>query len=170
MLEVLKQLRVIFSQSGHNYQWLHEETGISKSTISRLMTGQTENPTLQNIIDIADALNCEIIIASVESKKAIDQQDIKYYRDAISDRDERIRKLEISVTKREEQIDEKSAAINRKDAYIKEKDKEIQRLTRKAEKNGRIILVLSLVACVLALLCVYFIADALNGHWGIFRY
>ena len=170
MIEVLKQLRVLQIESGKTQQNIADETGLAKSTINRILAGKTEEVKLQTVIDIAACLNAEVALASTNSKNAIDQQDITYYRDAMDKRDERIAKLENAVAKRDSQIEEKDQAINRKDAYIKAKDKEISRITQRLDRNGRTILILSLAVSVLALLCIYLIFDGFNGHWGIFRY
>lgn len=94
MIEVLTQLRVLFHQSGKTQQEIANETGLAKSTISNILNGKKDDVHLQTVIDIAAELGAEISLITEQSKKAIDMQDVSYYRDQLAERDVRIEKQE----------------------------------------------------------------------------
>lgn len=94
MIEVLTQLRVLFVQSGKTQQEIANETGLAKSTISSILSGKKDDVHLQTIIDIAAELNAEVALITEHSQKAINQQDVTYYRDQLAERDSRIEKQE----------------------------------------------------------------------------
>lgn len=94
MIEVLTQLRVLFVQSGKTQQDVANATGLAKSTISSVLNGKKDDVHLQTVIDIAAELDAEVALITEQSKKAIDMQDVTYYRDQLSDRDSRIEKQE----------------------------------------------------------------------------
>lgn len=93
MIEVLKQLRVLHVQSGKSQNLIAENTGYSKSTISNVLSGKSEDVRLQTVIDIAAELGAEVALLTAESEKAISQQDVTFYRDEMAARDSVIEEL-----------------------------------------------------------------------------
>lgn len=94
MIEVLKQLRVLHVQSGKSQQTVAENIGYSKSTISNILSGKSEDVRLQTVIDLAAEYGAEVALITEQSSKAISQQDISFYRDEIADRDAKLAKQE----------------------------------------------------------------------------
>ncbi len=87
MIEVLTQLRVLYVQSGKSQQTIAENTGHSKPTISNILSGKSEDVRLQTVIDIAEELGADLALVTEQSRKAISQQDISFYRDEIAARE-----------------------------------------------------------------------------------
>lgn len=156
MIEVLKELRDAASHSEMNQQRLTEVTGISKGTISRILSGATDNPTLQNVIELAAALGYELRLVRATDAEILEPEAAELYRSGIAARDNRIALLE-------ERMDVRDAAIRAKDT-------ELHTLHSRSSRNARVVLVLSVCIAVLTMLCLYLIADALNGGWGFFRH
>lgn len=159
MIEILEELHEAVLRSGKSQQWLAERTGINRTTISRILGGVTDNPNLQNVLDIAAALGYELrLVPEGEAYEAenLEPETAELLRSGIASRDDRIALLE-------ERMDSRDAAI-------RSKDDELFSLHTRSRKHSRITLILSLLVCFLAMLCVYLIADALNGGWGFFRH
>ena len=156
MIEVLQELRDAASQSEMNQQRLTEVTGISKGTISRILSGATDNPTLQNVIELAAALGYDLRLVRADDAEILDPEMAELYRSGIAARDERIALLD--------------DCVNARDATIQAKDAELHTLHSRCSRNARVVLVLSVCVAVLAMLCLYLVADARNGGWGFFRH
>lgn len=159
MIEILEELHEAALRSGKSQQWLAERTGINRTTISRIFGGVTDNPNLQNVLDIAAALGYELrLVPEGEAYEAesLEPETAELYRSGIAARDDRIALLE-------ERMDVRDAAI-------RSKDDELSSLHTRSRKHSRVTLILSLLVCFLAMLCIYLIADALNGGWGFFRH
>lgn len=86
-------------QSGKSYQTIATDTGYAKSTISNILTGKSEEVKLQTIIDIAAELDAEVALVTEQSKKAIAEQDISFYRDELAKRDDTITALKAEIEK-----------------------------------------------------------------------
>ena len=129
MIEVLTQLRVLQAQSGKSYETIAANTGHSKATVNDILTGKREDVRLQTILDIAAELGADIALVTEQSRKAISEQDISFYRDEIAARETDLETLrsEIALLRSErveevrfyrDQIALLRDQINRKDAYI----------------------------------------------------
>lgn len=159
MISVLEELRDAAAHSGKSQQQLVDETGISKGTVSRILSGVADNPTIQNVVDIAAAIGYGLRLVpegELYEAEIIEPETAELLRSGIAARDERIALLE-------ERMDSRDAAI-------RSKDDELSSLHIRSRKHSRVTLILSLLVCFLAMLCVYLIADALNGGWGFFRH
>lgn len=142
MLNVVKQIRILFSQSGRSYQWVCDNTGVSKSAVSRLMSGMTDNPTLQNLADIAAAFGYDVALVSVDDSRFIGDAEATHYLETIAAKDRQIANFESAI-----------AGFN-----------------QKLEKKNRTIHILSIALAVVIVSLIYLFIDAKFGHWGIIRY
>lgn len=166
MINVLEELHEAALHSGRSQQWLAEQTGLNRTTISRILSGVTDNPNLQNVLDIAAALGYELRLVpegELYETEIIEPETSELYRSGIAARDERIALLE-------DRMNARDAAIRSKDDDIRAKDDELFSLHTRSRKHSRVTLILSLLVCFLAMICVYLVADALNGGWGFFRH
>lgn len=129
MIEVLTQLRVLQAQSGKSYETIAANTGHSKATVNDILTGKREDVRLQTVLDIAAELGADVALVTEQSRKAISEQDISFYRDEIAARETDLETLrsEIALLRSErveeikfyrDQIALLRDQINRKDAYI----------------------------------------------------
>ena len=70
---------------GWTNQKLADKSGVPLSTITRIRNGQTDNPSIQNVLDIATALGVSIDeltgIKQVEQKYSSDDNLIELYRE-----------------------------------------------------------------------------------------
>lgn len=120
MIEILTQLRVLWAQSGKSQQTIADRTGFAKSTVSNILSGKSEDVRLQTVIDIAAELDAEIALISEQSKKAISQQDVSYYRDELANRDNIIAELKAKIAELTAQCDRPDlvAALAEKNALL----------------------------------------------------
>lgn len=129
MIEVLTQLRVLQAQSGKSYETIAANTGHSKATVNDILTGKREDVRLQTVLDIAAELGADIALVTEQSRKAISEQDISFYRDEIAARESDLEMLRSEIARlRSERIDEVKFyreqlallrdQLTRKDRYI----------------------------------------------------
>lgn len=129
MIEVLTQLRVLQAQSGKSYETIAANTGHSKATVNDILTGKREDVRLQTILDIAAELGADIALVTEQSRKAISEQDISFYRDEIAARETDLETLRSEIALlRAERVDEVKFyrdqiallrdQLTRKDRYI----------------------------------------------------
>ncbi len=129
MIEVLTQLRVLQAQSGKSYETIAANTGHSKATVNDILTGKREDVRLQTVLDIAAELGADVALVTEQSRKAISEQDISFYRDEIAARESDLTALrnEIALLRSErveeikfyrDQIALLRDQISRKDGYI----------------------------------------------------
>lgn len=129
MIEVLTQLRVLWAQSGKSQRTIADNTGHSAPTVNNILNGKTDDVRLQTVIDIAEELGAEVALITEQSRKAISQQDISFYRDEIAARESDLTALrsEIALLRAEraeevkfyrEQLAMLRDQLARKDGYI----------------------------------------------------
>ncbi len=129
MIEVLTQLRVLQAQSGKSYETIAANTGHSKATVNDILTGKREDVRLQTVLDIAAELGADVALVTEQSRKAISEQDISFYRDEIAARESDLAALrsEIASLRSErteevkfyrEQLAMLRDQLTRKDGYI----------------------------------------------------
>lgn len=129
MIEVLTQLRVLQAQSGKSYETIAANTGHSKATVNDILTGKREDVRLQTVLDIAAELGADVALVTEQSRKAISEQDISFYRDEIAARETDLETLRSEIAwLRSERVEEIKFyrdqiallrdQINRKDGYI----------------------------------------------------
>ena len=129
MIEVLTQLRVLWAQSGKSQRTIADNTGHSAPTVNNILNGKNDDVRLQTVIDIAEELGAELALITEQSRKAISQQDISFYRDEIAARESDLAALrsEIASLRSEraeevkfyrEQLAMLRDQLSRKDRYI----------------------------------------------------
>lgn len=170
MVSILAELRKIVNESGMSYDLLEEKSGVSKATISRIVSMKSDNPSLQSIIALADALDYDIVLRPTDSNHADNTQDIYHYRKTINEKDQTIAKLESTVSLRDSMLVKKNESIDRKDAYIRLKDDEKRKLENELRRKTRMIHFLSIAITILLMLLIYLFADINLGHFGFIRY
>lgn len=147
MIEVLTQLRVLHVQSGKSYETIAANTGHSKPTISDILNGKREDVRLQTVIDIAAELGADIALVTEQSRKAISEQDISFYRDEIAARESDLTALrsEIALLRAErveetkffrEQLAFAQQQLAFVQSQIAQKDEYIHILMETAKKGG----------------------------------
>lgn len=88
MIDALEELRVVFRQSHLSMQNVIANTGLSKQTVYSVLSDKEnlvkDNQNLYTVISIAEALGAEVHVSTPESRAAIDQSDVTYYREMLA--------------------------------------------------------------------------------------
>lgn len=141
------KLKPFVDQAKLTYRQLAELTGISESTVSRILTGQVE-PKHSDMVAIA-----KVVGASLDDIAGI-----------VRPETEEIRELRIKVR-------EQDAEIRSQAAVIAAHDREIARADKAAEYLKKIVRVLALaVAVTVTAVMTVLVYDVLNGDIGWARY
>ncbi len=138
---ITRKLIALKSARNLTNQQIADLSGVPLSTVTRILSGQTENPNLQTIADIVGALDGsldEILGLRYEEKKEAPTNTdlIELYKEIIRNKDENIRS---------------------KDDVIRNKDKTIK------------LMGYALIGIV-GVLLIILIIDVLNGGFGLLRY
>ncbi len=56
---VIDAMRTAFSDSGHTYQYVHDQSGVSISTMNAWFLGSTRRPTLAAMAAVGSVIGCE---------------------------------------------------------------------------------------------------------------
>lgn len=141
------KLKPFVDQAKLTYRQLAELTGISESTVSRILTGQVE-PKYSDMASIA-----KVVGASLDDIAGIVRPEA-----------EEIKELRLKVR-------EQDAEIRSQAAVIAAHDREIARADKAAEYLKKIVRVLALaVAVMVAAVMTVLVYDVLNGDIGWARY
>lgn len=88
MIDALEELRVVFRQSHLSMQAVATATGLSRSTVYSVLSDNEavirDSQNFYTIVSIAEALGAEIHVDTPQSRAAIDQSDVTYYREMLS--------------------------------------------------------------------------------------
>ena len=141
------KLKPFVDQAKLPYRQLAELTGISESTISRILTGQVE-PKYADMVSIA-----KVVGASLDDIAGI-----------VRPEDEEINELRLKVREQDAEIRSQAAAIA-------SHDREIARADKAAEYIKRIVRVLAIAVAVMVIVVMtVLVYDILNGGIGWARY
>lgn len=139
MISVLEQLKVIFRSSGHTLQDVIDGTGLSRSAVRGVLSGENENPNLMTVLDIAEYLQVEITLGTPESKAAIDQSDITAYREMIAARDRQIDELVRITSAQHETVERQRATIEHQRGTIDGQAKLLSRLQDSIDRKDEML-------------------------------
>lgn len=67
--EIMKQIKHIMIDKDITQKDICNATNWSKATVSNLLNGRTENPSLKIILQLCNAIGCDFIIDIVPTKK-----------------------------------------------------------------------------------------------------
>lgn len=67
--EIMKQIKHIMIDNDITQKDICNVTNWSKATVSNLLNGRTENPSLKIILQLCDAINCDFVIDIVPTNK-----------------------------------------------------------------------------------------------------
>lgn len=145
-IPVIDDIKAEKAKQGLSLSDLAEASGVSEATLSKMLSGRADNPTLATVTDAAGALNLEVRAVPPDYT-------------AVSDTSP---ELILTLVNRLSLEEHKIAA---------EKDRMIERLESGIQTRNRCIVVLFvLFTAVMVLLTVYLIFDLRNGDWGFIRY
>ena len=139
MISVLEQLKVIFRTSGHTLTDVIEGTGLSRSAVRGVLSGENENPNLLTVLDIAEYLGVECTLETPESREAIDQSDITAYREMIASRDRQVDELVKITSAQHETIEQQRATIEHQRGTIDGQSKLLSRLQDSIDRKDELL-------------------------------
>jgi transcriptional regulator with XRE-family HTH domain len=119
------------------------------TTITRVFSGATPNPTFETIVAISTAMG--ISLDELTGLKEPDEKPIAS-------------RIETTLTSYSELLEEKNVRLKEKDAQIAKLTEEKE--TERKEKTKLLVFLLSFIAVVFLVL----LFDIFNGHFGYFRY
>lgn len=115
MIDALQELRVVFKQSHKTMQNIITETGLSKQTVYSVLSDKEtvvrDNQNLYTVITIAEALGAEVHVSTPESRAAIDQSDVTYYREMMAKLYAQIEKQQATIAAQQESIEKQRSTI-----------------------------------------------------------
>ncbi len=115
MIDAIEELRVIYKQSRKSMQQVISDSGLSKQTVYSVLSDNAavvkDNQNFYTILSIAEALGAEIHISTPESRAAIDQSDVSYYREMLS-------KLYTQIEEQQKTIAAQQASIEKQRGTI----------------------------------------------------
>lgn len=155
-MDFLARLKKLKEERGLTTNEIAELSNIPAATISRVLSGQTANPTFETITAITIALGGSLDeIAGIKSPEERMQSPrienvITNYADLLKSKDD-------LITEKNDRIAEKTEAI---EGLRKQRDKE------RKEKHWLAFFTATIILIVIGIL----IFDLANGHIGYFRY
>lgn len=72
---IIDQINQVRRETNITYQQIADASGVPRSTVSRILHGETPNPTSKNLHDIARAVGCQILWPP-QTDTATDEADI----------------------------------------------------------------------------------------------
>lgn len=131
MIDAIEELRVIFKQSHKSMQQISAESGLSKSTVYSVLSENDkvvkDNQNFYTVLALAEALGAEIHISTPESRAAIDQSDVSYYREMLS-------KLYTQIEEQQKIIAAQQASIEKQRGTIAKLTDVMYRVTCEGEE------------------------------------
>ena len=158
IIDDLNSRRALLSMS---QQDLADAAFMSKSTVSRALDPEKGNPKIRDVVAMANAMNAELTIMTPETKLALENSDVTFYREAIIKAEGQIEDLKHQVDFRQKAIDELIA----REAVLEEKLESEQRWSRRL-----IRLFAGVVSAFLVAIIFLVIIDLANHDVGWFQH
>lgn len=162
----LEKLKMIKEEKGLTNTVIAKAGNVPLPTVTRVFNGNTQNATLETYVGIARGMG--ISLDELAGLKQPDEQPIS------SPIIETINSYSELLKEKDETISSHSELLKEKDERLKEKDATISELIEdkkaiRKEKN-RLMFVTLVLGAIVAAAAIVFIVDAVNGHFGYFRY
>lgn len=141
-MQYLEKLQALKEQRKLTYNEIAQLSNIPETTVTRILNGRTQNPTLDNVIPIAIALG-----VSLDEVFGLSQP-----------------KEENFATPVATTLDSYAELLKEKDERIKDLKEEHEKMRKEKQRYGFAL------ACVVAFVMLLLTIDILNGNFGYFRY
>ena len=151
IIDDLNSRRLLLNMS---QQDLADAAFMSKSTVSRALDPEKGNPKIRDVVSMAQAMNAEITIMTPETKKALENSDVTFYREAIIKAEGQIEDLIHQLEYRKTVIED----FKRRVASYEEK------LDSEKAWNRRLIRLFTGVVIAFLLVVIFFITIDLATH------
>ena len=175
--EYLKALKIKSSLSNKD---IAQKTGQSESNVSRMISGDNDNPSVLALVPVVKFLNGSL--DAMFGITADEDENLRSLAGALKQRVEDQREtmvnLQDALTRQDElhkqrMADMKAAAKERMDDFRSQLDREQERCNtlQKEARRLRAINTIAIATAVIAIaVAMYFVIDANNGGWGLIRY
>ena len=79
---IIDEIRAVYEDSGVNYQWIHEQSGVSKSTLVNWFDGTTKRPQAASINAVLRVLGYKLGVVPhsepVQVRPAMEQPSVRH--------------------------------------------------------------------------------------------
>lgn len=164
IIDDLNSQRLLLKMS---QQDLADAAFMSKSTVSRALDPETGNPKIRDVVAMARAMDADLTIMTPETKMALENSDVTFYREAIIKAEGQIEDLSHQLEYRQKVIEDFKRRI---DAYEKkEKDYEEQLESERRWGKRLVRLFVGVVVAFLIAIVLFIAIDLANGDAGWFQ-
>lgn len=176
---MISRLKQAVKDSGKSNKAIAELTGVSESTVSRYLNGNSDSPpTFDFVVKVAEALDLSLDEltgnptgakhaaenAALEALRASYEQRLEDKREHIASLKARIERLEAAHAAEIERLEKHH------DAEIAKVEKIAEDRRKRMDKKNKYIVILFIVIIIVSLASFYCVLDAFNGDWGFIRY
>lgn len=125
MQNFMENLRSVVRSSGRSSTSIANHCGLSKSTVSDIMSGANISPQLETVMRILEYCGGNLVIVTEQSRHAIDEQDVSWYREELNRRDAHIDELLGEIQMRDDRIQHLLQNVQRLENKVDTKDERI---------------------------------------------
>lgn len=148
-------------------QDLADAAFMSKSTVSRALDPETGNPKIRDVVAMAKAMDADLTIMTPETKMALENSDVTFYREAIIKAEGQIEDLSHQLEYRQKIIEDFKRRI---DAYEKKEKAYEEQLESERKWGKRLVrLFVGVVVAFLIAIILFIAIDLANGDAGWFQ-
>lgn len=164
IIDDLNSRRLLLKMS---QQDLADAAFMSKSTVSRALDPETGNPKIRDVVAMARAMDADLTIMTPETKMALENSDVTFYREAIIKAEGQIEDLSHQLEYRQKVIEDFKRRI---DAYEKKEKAYEEQLESERRWGKRLVrLFVGVVVAFLIAIVLFIAIDLANGDAGWFQ-
>lgn len=164
IIDDLNSQRLLLKMS---QQDLADAAFMSKSTVSRALDPETGNPKIRDVVAMARAMDADLTIMTPETKMALENSDVTFYREAIIKAEGQIEDLSHQLEYRQKVIEDFKRRI---DAYEKKEKAYEEQLESERRWGKRLVrLFVGVVVAFLIAIILFIAIDLANGDAGWFQ-
>lgn len=164
IIDDLNSQRLLLKMS---QQDLADAAFMSKSTVSRALDPETGNPKIRDVVAMARAMDADLTIMTPETKMALENSDVTFYREAIIKAEGQIEDLSHQLEYRQKVIEDFKRRI---DAYEKKEKAYEEQLESERRWGKRLVrLFVGVVVAFLIAIVLFIAIDLANGDAGWFQ-
>lgn len=164
IIDDLNSRRLLLKMS---QQDLADAAFMSKSTVSRALDPETGNPKIRDVVAMARAMDADLTIMTPETKMALENSDVTFYREAIIKAEGQVEDLSHQLEYRQKVIEDFKRRI---DAYEKKEKAYEEQLESERRWGKRLVrLFVGVVVAFLIAIILFIAIDLANGDAGWFQ-
>ena len=164
IIDDLNSQRLLLKMS---QQDLADAAFMSKSTVSRALDPETGNPKIRDVVAMARAMDADLTIMTPETKMALENSDVTFYREAIIKAEGQIEDLSHQLEYRQKVIEDFKRRI---DSYEKKEKAYEEQLESERRWGKRLVrLFVGVVVAFLIAIVLFIAIDLANGDAGWFQ-